>query len=52
MKLDDKELVMKDIAAKVAQCGVTRDGAAVELPKELIAGLLADETHQLEITLR
>lgn len=52
VKLDDKELVMEDIAAKVAQCGVTRDGAAVELPKELIAGLLADETHQLEITLR
>ncbi len=43
--------VMRDGASEAAQCGVKRDGAAVELPERLIAGLTADGTHQLEITL-
>ena len=43
--------VMRDGASETAQCGVKRDGAAVELPERLIAGLTADGTHQLEITL-
>lgn len=52
VKLDGVEIALSELAAETTQQGVKKRGAAIQLSKERIAELDADETHQLEIILR